>query len=84
MVSNTIDVKVRVYATLRQYLPDLPMGESTVLSLPEGATVADVMDRLGIPGSEVRKCFVNGLQREQDYPLRGQDELAFFPPVGGG
>ncbi len=79
-----IDVKVRVYASLRQYLPDLPLGGSAAVSLQEGSTVGDVMERLGVPSAEVRQCFVNGLHREADHVLRGQDELAFFPPIGGG
>ena len=79
-----IDVKVRAYATLRRYLPDLPMGESMVLSLSEGSTVADVLNRLGIPHAEVRRCFVNGLHQEPDHVLQGNDELALFPPIGGG
>lgn len=79
-----IDIKVRVYATLRHYLPDLPMGGSAGISLPEGSTVADVLDNLGIPQAEVRNCFVNGLHREPIYQLHHQDELALFPPIGGG
>ncbi|HEX2986693.1 MAG TPA: MoaD/ThiS family protein [Chloroflexota bacterium] len=79
-----IDVRVRVYATLRQYLPTLSVGQSAELSLPEGATVADTLDHLGIPRVEVRNSFVNGLQRELDWPLHDRDELALFPPIGGG
>lgn len=79
-----IDVKVRVYANLRQYLPDLPIGQSAGLSLPDGSTVANVLDHFGIPQAEVRMCFVNGLHREPEHQLHQQDELAFFPPIGGG
>ena len=52
--------------------------------MPDGATVADVLHKLGIPRADVRICFVNGLYREPNYPLHHQDELALFPPIGGG
>ncbi len=77
-------VRVRAYATLRRYLPQVALGASVTLDLPPGLTVADVLERLGVPRDEVKLCFVNGLHREVDHRLDEADELAIFPPVGGG
>ena len=77
-------VKVRIYAALRRYVPDVPLGQSTVLDLPPGATVGDALDQLGIPREETKVCFVVGVRRDLDYCLRDDDEVAIFPPVAGG
>src|SRR5512142_2995169 len=77
-------IKMRVYATLRRYLPALPTGEPAVFELPTAATVGDALDHAGIPRDETKLCFVNGLQREIDYVLAEWDELGLFPPIGGG
>ncbi len=79
-----INVKVRVYASLKEYLPELGHGESAEVTMPPGATIETLLDKLGIPRSEVKLCYVGGLYREQSYALREDDEVALFPPVGGG
>jgi molybdopterin synthase sulfur carrier subunit len=81
---RVIGVKVRVYATLRRHLPKLAVGESAVVQLPSPATIGVALDYLGIARDEARSCFVNGLRHEIDHPLEEGDELAVFPPVGGG
>ncbi len=81
---EVIEVKVRVYASLRSYLPGVPLGQSVSVRLSSEATIGDTLEGLGIPKTETKNCFVNGIQREFDYPLRAGDELAVFPPVGGG
>ncbi len=77
-------VRVKAYATLRRYLPGVALGAPIALELPEGLTVTDVLQQLGVPHDEIKLCFVNGRQRELDYCLSDADELAIFPPVGGG
>ncbi len=79
-----INVKVRAYATLREYLPKVGLGESAEVGVPPEATIETLLDKLGIPRAEVKLCYVGGLYREQDYALQEGDEVALFPPVGGG
>lgn len=81
---RVIRVQVRVYAGLRRYLPGLPLGQSATIDLPPEATIGDALDQLGIPRSETKSCFVNGLKQDFDHPLKENDELAAFPPVAGG
>lgn len=73
---------VRLYATL----PDLMPGRASevALDVPEGATVGDVIARLGIPGGIVRKVFVGGVAQDADFVLHDGDELGMFPPIAGG
>jgi molybdopterin synthase sulfur carrier subunit len=79
-----INVKVRAYAGLGRYLSGLTAGVSMEITVPHGATIGALLDQVGIPRAETKLCFVGSLHREQDYVLSEGDEVALFPPVGGG
>jgi molybdopterin synthase sulfur carrier subunit len=72
-------ITVRLYATLREgHSPE----ES--LQLPPGATVALVMRELAVPETVVTLIFVNGRHAALDTALSDGDNVALFPPIGGG
>jgi molybdopterin converting factor small subunit len=77
-------VRVKLFATLRSYRPELKLGEVFSVELRVGATVQDLLEELGIPLVEVKLIFVNGLVREPQYVPADGDDLGLFPPVGGG
>jgi molybdopterin converting factor small subunit len=77
-------VRVKLFATLRQFQPGLGLGEAFSVILPNGPTVGDLIQQLGLPDKEVKMVFVNGIVRDRDHPLVDGDELGIFPPVGGG
>ena len=79
-----ITVHVKLFATLRDYRPGLGIGEAFPVELPDGATVADLVKKLGLPQDEVKLVFVNALFRDMGHVLADGDELGIFPPVGGG
>jgi len=79
-----ITVQVRLYATLRRYRPEVKLGESLPMELPEGSTVGQLIARLGIPTRVVKNIFVNHRQQGPEYVLQNGDEVAIFPPVAGG
>lgn len=79
-----LTVQVRLYATLRRYRPEMKLGESLPVDLPEGTTVGQLMARLGIPAEVVKTVFVNHCQQDLEYVLQNGDGVAIFPPVGGG
>lgn len=76
-------IELRLFATLRGYLPANPTGVEKV-ELPENATVMDIVNKLGINFEEIRLILVNGILNEADYVLKDGDRVALFPPVGGG
>jgi molybdopterin converting factor small subunit len=76
--------RVKLFATLRGYRPGLKLGEAFAVELPTGATVQHLLEMLGVPASEVKLIFVNGLVRDMQHALADGDELGIFPPVGGG
>lgn len=77
-------VRVKLYASLRQYAPESSSGGSFEVDLPEGATLKDLIEALAIPEEEPRVNFVNGLTQPLDYELKPGDEVGLFPPIAGG
>lgn len=74
-----MDIEVRLFATFR-----VDRFQKNRLSFPEGTTVADVLNSLGISREELGLVLVNGAYREVDEKLNAEDILAIFPPVAGG
>jgi len=77
-------VSVKLFATLRRFRPEVKIGESILVELPEGATVADLIRQMDLPAEEVKIIFVNSLFRDGEHPLADGDDLGIFPAVGGG
>ena len=77
-------VEVRLFATLGQFLPPGSTEGSATLDVPDGATIADVARRLGIPPGFDRVLLLNGREAELDDSLHAGDVLDIFPPLAGG
>ncbi len=82
-------LEVRLFAVLREKLPDAPRGRATV-DLPDGTTLWDLLGRLEIPPAQAQIVLVNGVQIPRDRETRegrrleAGDVVAIFPPVAGG
>jgi len=79
-----MQINVKLFASLQRYKPDVFAGEAFLVELPEGSTLADVVEHLEIRANEVKVMFVNGRARAEMYRLQDGDEVGIFPPVGGG
>ena len=88
-----MQIQAKLYATLIRVVPDrisarypqsVRAGAPLDIELPEGSTLADLVDHLGLPPEKVRVIFVNGRVRQRDHVLTAGDEVGIFPPVGGG
>jgi molybdopterin converting factor small subunit len=77
-------VRVKLFASLCRYLSDAAPGIPFEMQVPEGATGADLVDRLKLPQEEVKVFFVNGRARPMDWPLEPDDDVGIFPLVAGG
>jgi molybdopterin synthase sulfur carrier subunit len=89
----TIKVYVKLYATLAkrvsgpilaQHPQGLRAGSRLELELPEGSTLADLVDYLALPREDIKVSFVNAQAQDFDYHLKAGDEVGIFPPIGGG
>jgi molybdopterin converting factor small subunit len=79
-----VTVDVKLFATLRKYLPPEAKEKKVRLTLDEGRTVGDALDAAGVPRAEAHLLILNGDSRSLDHPLRDGDTLSVFPPVAGG
>jgi molybdopterin synthase sulfur carrier subunit len=77
-------VHITLYGSLRRRLPPCALGISADVSVPEGATIADLMDSLGIPHQSGLMIACNRLRCPIDTPLATGDEVVLAPMVGGG
>ncbi len=79
-----IEVEARLYATFGPRAGAAVPGEPVYVTLPDGATVADLLARFAFRPDEVRILLVNGRSQPPSHPLASGDRVAVFPPVGGG
>ena len=77
-------IKVKLYATLRPYLGDVPSGTAVEMDIPMGSTMGFLAETLKLPPDEVKICFVNHCIVELEHVLQEGDEIGIFPPIGGG
>jgi sulfur-carrier protein len=77
-------LKVFLAANLRKYVPGYDPSSGYEMSIEPGEAVSEVATRLGIPLDAVRIIMVEGRSANWDLVLRGDERVAFFPPVGGG
>ena len=76
-----MEVRLRLFAGLRQ----VAGFKEKVVTLPENAVVADLLDQL--PTSIVGRTFYIAINEEyarRDSPLKNGDLVALLPPVSGG
>ncbi len=79
-----MEVIVTLYATLIRHHPEGKGNEEFTVQLPDGATVKDLQNKIGIEEGEVRKVFTEHRSRPDDHVLKNGEKVAIFPPVGGG
>ncbi len=77
-------ITAKLHGTLRKYVPKGTQGNATVVEVPDGATVADVVDRLGIPRDHARMLVSGDEHLESTSVLHDGQELNIFPPLAGG
>lgn len=76
--------EVRVFATLRRYLPELGIGEAKIVQVEPGTTLDQLRKSLGLPGEEVKVIMVNNLQADPDDLIKDGDRVTYIPAVAGG
>jgi molybdopterin converting factor small subunit len=77
-------VRVKLFASLCRYFSGAAPGIPFEMEVLEGATLADLVDRLKLPREEVKVFFVNGRSRPMDWLLEAGDDVGIFPLIAGG
>ena len=83
-----MNVEVKLFASLRARIPN-GTGRST-FDLEENVTLADLLEKLDIPGEMSQMTLINGehCPPEQEWrakkKLKEGDVVSVFPPLAGG
>ena len=77
-------VQVKLFATLRKYLPAGSAGDTLTVDVAEGATVGDLVAALGIPADHARMAVAAGEQLDLAARLPVGVEINLVPPLAGG
>ena len=77
-------VKVRLFGPLKDYRPG--NNKEIILELEEGSQLGDLVDKLGIPGEELKYSLllVNGSQSDLNKKLQDRDVISFAAVTEGG
>lgn len=79
-----MSVHIKLSTTLRQNVPGYDPVAGIALPLEAPATASEVALRLGLPLQDIKLVMINGRQASLDATVSSNDQIAFFPPVGGG
>jgi sulfur carrier protein ThiS len=79
-----VKVKVVLFGHQARLLPPGSQGNSASIDAEEGATVADVLDMLGVPPEGRTYVQLNGTREGLATTLQGGDEVRVIVPLGGG
>ncbi len=77
-------VSIKLFATLRKYLPDNAVNKTATLELGDQATSSDIIEQLGIPDGHIHLILIDGKHSAEDSPLSDGAVVSFFPPIAGG
>ena len=86
-------VTLRLFAMLGDHLPPDVQGQRRAgnelpVDVPEGTCVQEVIDRFNLPSRLVHLVLVNGVyiapRACAGHVLNADDEVAIWPPIGGG
>lgn len=72
-------VVIKLFASLR-----IGRSKTEERSMPEGCTVLDALNILELQPHKVTIVRVNGKAVSDGHVLQDLDQLALFPPMGGG
>lgn len=81
-------VRIKLYASLAEYLPTGAVKNETDLDVGDEATPTQIILRLGLPEKMCHMVLINGVYIAPDErgktALQAGDHLAIWPPVAGG
>ncbi len=77
-------VQILLSATLRKYVPDYDPTVGVMKRIEAPMKLVDLCREMGIPVETVKIAMVNGRRVFLDHEVKGDERIAFFPPVGGG
>ncbi len=88
MQDQAITVTLKLYASLGQYLPDHAKHNTADVHVPDGVSIAQLLDTFHVPTEACHLVLLNGVFQppaaRADVAVKNGDALAVWPPVAGG
>ena len=81
---SSMEIEVKLFATLRDYLPKGSSRFSCKMEVDGSTRVQDILSRLKIPEEIPKIILINGVHGKKEQMLKEGDVLSIFPPVAGG
>jgi molybdopterin converting factor small subunit len=81
---SSMEIEVKLFATLRDYLPKGSSRFSYKMEVDGPTRVQDILSRLKIPEEIPKIILINGVHGKKEQILKDGDVLSIFPPVAGG
>jgi sulfur carrier protein len=79
-----MEIEVKLFATLRDYLPKGSGRFSCKMEIDGQMRVQEVLAKLNIPEEIPKIILINGIHGRKEQVLKEGDVLSIFPPVAGG
>jgi sulfur carrier protein len=79
-----MEIEVKLFATLRDYLPKGSSRFSCMMEIDGETRIHDILSRLKIPDAMPKIILVNGVHGKKDQIVKEGDVVSIFPPVAGG
>jgi molybdopterin converting factor small subunit len=79
-----MEIEVKLFATLRDYLPKGSGRFSCRMEIDGRTCVQDILSKLRIPDDIPKIILINGIHGKKGQVLKEGDVLSIFPPVAGG
>jgi len=79
-----MDIEVKLFATLRDYLPKGSSRFSCKMEIDDHTRIQDISAKLHLPEEIPKIILVNGIHGRKDQILKEGDVVSIFPPVAGG
>ena len=78
-------IRIKLFADFADKMPTEQDAEGVAeITLPEGASVYDVLDRFEIPYEEAYIVLLDGRHAKKSVVIPEGSELCVFPPIVGG
>jgi molybdopterin converting factor small subunit len=77
-------IEVKLFATLRDYLPVGSGRFSCTMEIDGQTQIHDILSKLKIPDEIPMIILVNGIHGKKEQILKDGDVVSIFPPVAGG
>ena len=81
---RSMEIEVKLFATLRDYLPKGSSLFSCKMEVDDSTRVQEILSRLKIPEEIPKIILINGVHGKREQTLKDGDVLSIFPPVAGG